>query len=333
MTAPLILTGQLLGVAFACGLNLYLTVVVLGLSARFDLLTGLPPAMRGIENGVIIGLAGMLYLVGLIVDRVPALDHIWEAAHTIIRPAAAGLLIGLTLMGAPLHLQVAGGLAGAIMALAAHGTKAGLRLIMTPSWIDERGHIRPRRSLARTGLPLLEDVAAALIVLTAVLYPEVVGFVVAGSFLLLLVTGPRLWRAAMLGLHAVVARMSGFFGRRGWRSRSDLPRGLRGALPAEPVGRRPARAVRATVRGLPGTGAYRAGWLVFTCDGPRFLYSAGFRARSATIGGVSHVDVRPGVLADTVSVRTTPDATITFFLFKDGPPLHMAATELTSVSS
>lgn len=333
MTAPLILTGQLLGAAFACGLNLYLTVVVLGLAARFDLLTSLPPGMRGIENGVIIGLAAMLYVVGLIVDRVPGLDHIWEAAHTIIRPAAAGLLVGLTLMGTPLHVQLGGAVAAAVMALTAHGTKAGLRLILTPRWIDEDGHLRPRRSLARTGLPIAEDLAAAAIALTAVLYPEIIVFVMGGSLLLLLVTGPRLWRAAMLGLRAVLARMSGFFGRPGWRSRSDLPRGIRDALPAEPLGRGPARVVRAAVRGLPGTGAYRAGWLVFTCDGPRFVYNSGFRARSTAIGDVRNVDVRPGVLADTLEVRSDPDSTITFFLFKDGPPPHMAAAELTGVHS
>jgi hypothetical protein len=85
----LVLIGQLLGTAFACGLNLYATIAVLGISARLDLLAELPPGMRGLENGVVIGIAAAFYLVEFVADRIPGVDHAWEAVHTLIRPAAA----------------------------------------------------------------------------------------------------------------------------------------------------------------------------------------------------------------------------------------------------
>jgi hypothetical protein len=330
----LILIGQLLGAAFACGLNLYATIAVIGLSARFDLLAELPPGMRGLENGVIIGMAAGLYLVEFVADRIPGVDHAWEAVHTLIRPAAAGLLTALALQGAPLSLQVGAGAAAAIVALAAHGMKAGLRLIATPCWLDEAGRLRPRRSLARTGVSLLEDAAAVGIAISALLYPSVSVFVLGASLLLLLIAGPRLWRAALLGARAVVARLRGFFGRPGWRTRAQLPRTVRGAIPAEPLGSSPVRGLSAAVRGLPRAGAYRHGWLIFTCDGPRFVYTSWFRSRVAVLGTISGVVLRPGVLTDAVEIRgSTAARPVTFFLLKDGPPLALAVSELYPVTA
>jgi hypothetical protein len=332
MAAFLILSGQLLGAAFACGLNLYLTVAVLGVTARLDLLAELPPGMRGLENGVVIGVAGALWLVGLIADRIPAVDHLWEAAHTIIRPAAAGLLVGLALMGAPPHIQAAG-VAGAILvALTAHGTKAGLRMMLTLSSVDEAGRIRPRRGVARTATGLLEDTAAVGVAVAALLYPSVAVVVFAAALLLLIILGPRLWRAAMLGLRAVIARIRGFFGRPGWRYRAQLPRSVRDAVPLEPLGLSPARALPAAVRGLRSAGDFRHGWLVFTCDGPRFVYTSRFRARSAELAGIHAVALRPGVLTDSLEVRGHQQQPLTFILLKDGPPADLAAAELAATA-
>lgn len=329
MSAILILSGQLLGAAFACGLNLYLTIAVLGISARLDLITDLPPGLGGLENGIVIGVAVALYTAEFMADRIPGVDHIWEAVHTLIRPAAAGLLVALALMGMPPHVQFGAAAAAVVVALAAHGTKAGVRMILTPRWIDDQGRIRPRRTLARTAASLLEDVAAVAIAIAALIFPGVAVFIVGGALLLLLVAGPRLWRAAMLGLRAVSARARGFFGRPGWRCRSELPRSIRRVIPQEPMGTRPARAISATVNGLPRAGAYRHGWLVFTCEGPRFVYSSGFRAHCTEIPAAERVEIRRGLLADTLEVQTPQQQAVTFFLLKDGPPPDVTAAELS----
>jgi hypothetical protein len=326
----LVTIGQLLGTAFACGLNLYATIAVLGLSARFDLIAELPPGMRGLENGIVIGVAAGFYVVEFVIDRIPGIDHAWEAVHTLIRPAAAGLLVVLALQGAPLSLQVGAAAAAAIMALTAHGTKAGLRLITTQCWLDDAGRLRPRRrSLARTGLSLFEDAAAVGIAIAALLYPGIALGVLAGFLALLLIAGPRIWRAALLGARSVIARGRGFFGRPGWRDRSDLPRSVRATIPVEPLGSRPARGLPAAVKGLPRAGAYRHGWLVFTADGPRFVYTARFRTRAAELGHISGVVLRRGVLTDTLEVRNgSASSAVTFFLMKDGPRAELAAAEL-----
>lgn len=333
MSESLILAGQLLGTAFACGLNLYATVAVLGGAARLDLLGELPPGMAGLDNGVVIGAAAALYLVEAVVDRVPILDHAWEAAHTLIRPAAAGLLTLLALQAAPPAMQLAAATAAVVVALCAHGTKAGLRLIVSARWIDDHGRLRPRRTFARTAVSLLEDVVAVGIAVAALLYPVLAVYMLAAALLLLALGGPRLWRAAMLGQRALLARTRGLFDRAGWRSREQLPRSVRHAVPVEAVGRRPVRALPAAVTGLPHVGAYQHGWLVFTGGGPRFVWRALFRARSADLSQIRDVRLRKGFLTDALEVTANgsgPARTLTFFLLKDGPPPDLAATELTS---
>src|SRR5690606_37281697 len=251
INGSLILAGQLLGTAFACGLNLYATIALLGIASRLGWITSLPPGMLGLEHGLVIGSATVLYIIEFAVDRVPLIDHAWEAVHTIIRPATAGLLAWLALQGAPSYLQIGAAIAAAAVALAAHGSKAGLRLIVSTRASEAR-----RRSLLRTGVSLLEDLTAVGIAIAALLYPNVAVGVTAACGALLLLGGPRLWRASALGVRAVLARSRGFFHGRSWRTRDQLPRSMRAAIPDEPLGRSPAHAAPAAVSGLPGIGEY-----------------------------------------------------------------------------
>jgi hypothetical protein len=332
INGSLILAGQLLGTAFACGLNLYATIALLGIASRLGWLTNLPPGMVGLEHGLVIGSAAVLYLVEFSVDRVPLIDHAWEAVHTLIRPAAAGLLAWLAVHGAPLYLQLGAAAAAAGVALAAHGAKAGLRLIVSTRASEAR-----RRSLLRTVLSALEDLAAVAIAFAALLYPNVAVGVMAASGALLLLGGPRLWRASTLGVRALSARMRGFFNGRGWRSTTQLPRSFQTAIPVEPLGRSPARAAPAAVSGLPGIGEYRNGWLVFTCDGPHFLYRSLLRTRSVRLPPAAGVHLRRGLVTDALDFHGAPNrngkdspSRFTIFLLKDGPSPQVAVSELDS---
>jgi hypothetical protein len=327
ISGSIILAGQLLGTAFACGLNLYATVALLGFAGRSGFVQ-LPAGMSGLQAAGVIGFAAALFLVEFVIDRVRFLGNAWEAVHTLIRPAAAALLALLALQDSAWYLMVAGVCASALMALAAHATKSGIRLVL---W-TRGGAAARHRALLRTAVSLLEDLAAIGIVLATLLLPATAVAVVGASLLLLLLTGPRLWRAALLAIFAVAARLRGFFGRPGWRSRDQLPRAVRAAVPLEPLGSSPVRAVSAAVTGLPRVGAYRNGWLVFTCYGPRFVYRSLFRTRSADLPGAAAVHVRDGVLADAIDVRTVGNGdSFTLFLLKDGPPARIAAAELTAV--
>jgi hypothetical protein len=127
--------GVALGLATLAGLNLYLTVALLGLIIRFHWidLAGPYENLALLGNPWIIGVAAALFLIEFIADKVPWVDSAWDAVHTLVRPAG-GILLALTALGEldPVMTVIAGLCAGTA-ALTTHGTKATARLVMNVS--------------------------------------------------------------------------------------------------------------------------------------------------------------------------------------------------------
>jgi hypothetical protein len=126
------LFALLAAVAFASGLNVYATLTVLGLLARFGHIP-LPPALQLLESWTVIATSSTLFVVEFFADKIPAFDLIWSALHTFVRvPVAALLAYGATQRLSPAQQLLAACL-GAAIALAAHGGKTALRAAVTPS--------------------------------------------------------------------------------------------------------------------------------------------------------------------------------------------------------
>jgi hypothetical protein len=122
----------LAAVAFAAGLNVYATVAVLGLLARFGHLP-LPPGLLLLETWPVIAASVALFVVEFFADKIPAFDLVWSALHTFVRVPIAGLLAyGATRQLTPSQ-QLFAALLGSLIALAAHGGKTALRAAVTPS--------------------------------------------------------------------------------------------------------------------------------------------------------------------------------------------------------
>jgi hypothetical protein len=307
--------GQLMAPAFACGINLYATVAALGLASRFGYLETLPHSLRGLEHPFVIGCALALYAVEFVVDKIPRVDSAWDALHTLIRPGAAALLVFLALEGAdPAIAGLAAALAFAV-AMGAHGLKAGLRLLMPPD-----------RPASRAALSLGEDVLAVSLAFLALADPFIAAVVAALAGVLLVVFGPTFWGAAALHLRACRARLRAFFGRPSWRSMTDVPRAIRRAVPAPPLGSAPPRALRAVLSGS-RAGRFRSGGLVLAVQGPAFLYRSLLGTRAVDLKGAEIVEVRDGRLTDSI-LLDSPRGRLTLYLFKDGPPCDLAVAEL-----
>src|SRR5690606_3857303 len=196
VTAELSLVGRILAIAFASGLNVYVTVAVLGLASRLGWGPTLPPGLRGLEDGVVIASATLLFLVEFILDKVPHVDSLWDAIHTFIRPMAAALLAFAATDGVPVAIRIGVATLAGVTALASHGTNVGLRLALNPA----------SRRLARLIASLGEDAAAIAIAVTALLFPETAPAVAAAILAVLLFFGPGLWRPFVFGIRAIAAR-------------------------------------------------------------------------------------------------------------------------------
>jgi hypothetical protein len=115
---------------WASGINSYLVVLVLGLADRFGSFTEVPDVLARWD---VLTVAGFLYAMEFIADKIPFIDSTWDAISTAIRPTV-GAVIGVLLAGDASSLdQAVLGVVGGGTALLSHLVKAGGRLAINSS--------------------------------------------------------------------------------------------------------------------------------------------------------------------------------------------------------
>ncbi len=120
------------GVAWASGINLYATIVILGLLLRQDLIS-LPESLAILADPVVISAAGFMFVTEFIVDKIPGLDSMWDALHTFIRIPAGAILAMSTVEGYEPAIELAALLIGGTLAASSHLTKSSTRLMLQSS--------------------------------------------------------------------------------------------------------------------------------------------------------------------------------------------------------
>jgi len=124
--------GRTAAFSFAAGVNLYATVAMLGLAARFAWVD-LPPQFAVFDNPWVIGAALALYAVEFFADKIPYVDTLWDVLHTAIRPLGGALIAVASLGDASPAVQGLAALAGGTLAAGSHLTKAGTRAVVNTS--------------------------------------------------------------------------------------------------------------------------------------------------------------------------------------------------------
>ena len=88
-----IFTGSSL--AAAAGMNAYIPLLMVGLMNRFlPQFIALPDGWAWLSNGWVLVIIGVLLVVELIADKIPAIDSINDILQTVVRPASGGLVFG-----------------------------------------------------------------------------------------------------------------------------------------------------------------------------------------------------------------------------------------------
>ena len=211
-----------LGLAALAGINLYLTVFVTGLAIHFHWIT-LATQYQSLEilgNPWIITIAGILYFLEFFADKIPWVDSVWDAVHTVIRPIG-GALLAIQVLGhpSPAYTIIVALLAGGT-SLVAHTAKAATRLATNSS----------PEPFSNIGLSLGED-AAVLGGLALVHFNPILALVVflicIGAFVYF---APRIWRGMKVKIWLAWRKLNGPADR-------DVPVKLPSTLPArlEPV--------------------------------------------------------------------------------------------------
>lgn len=176
--------GRVVPFAFASGVNVYATVAVIGLSSRFGVVS-LPDQYRVFENPWVIGLALVMYAVEFIADKVPWVDTIWDALHTVIRPVGGALVAVATLGDAAPSTKALIAVLGGSVAMTTHLTKAGTRAVVNTS----------PEPFSNWALSLIEDVFVVGLTWFAIQHPVIATVVALVLLIVIVALAATIWRA------------------------------------------------------------------------------------------------------------------------------------------
>lgn len=161
---PAELFALLAAIGFAAGLNLYATVAVLGLLARFGHLP-LPPGLQLLASWTVVVASAILFAIEFFADKIPAFDLVWNALHTFVRVPVAGLLAYEATSQLSPEKQLLATILGAAIALVAHGGKTAARAAITPS----------PEPISNISLSVGEDILAIGLTWLATRHPYIAG--------------------------------------------------------------------------------------------------------------------------------------------------------------
>lgn len=193
-------TPQLLALAAALGwvsgFRLYAAVFLTGIAGYLGWVQ-LPQGLQVLQHPAVLGASGFMLFVEFFADKIPFLDSVWDAIHTVIRvPAGAALAAGA--LGADsTAMTVIAGLLGGGLALTSHATKMTTRAAVNTS----------PEPFSNLGVSLLEDGLVVFMLWLSAAHPSIFAAVLAVSIVLaivLLVVLVKFLRVVMRGLNDFV---------------------------------------------------------------------------------------------------------------------------------
>ena len=187
-----------LGSAWTSGINLYATVTVLGIIQKFGF-AKLPGGLDVLDNWVIIGVAGFLYLVEFFADKIPYVDSVWDVIHTFIRiPAGVIVAYAATYQLDP-GIYIPAALVGGGLAFSSHGTKAAVRV---------GANLSPE-PVSNWVLSIVEDIIAFVGTWLAVFAPVIITIVLIVFLIFFVWFFPKVIRAVRRLFNAIRALFRG----------------------------------------------------------------------------------------------------------------------------
>jgi hypothetical protein len=129
------LLGFSAGVGLLAGIRLYATVLAAGLAIRFHWITlgQNYDHLNILAAPAVLIAAGIAGLIELTADKIAWLDSIWDAFHTLLRPAGAVLLGAAAFSSVDPQLRIVLILVCGGMALTSHASKAATRILVNHS--------------------------------------------------------------------------------------------------------------------------------------------------------------------------------------------------------
>jgi hypothetical protein len=179
--------------AWLAGIRVYLTVFGVGLAGVLGWVD-LPPALQATQSWWVLGTSAALAATEFFADKIPGVDSIWDLLQTLARVPAGAFLAAAT-FSQDGQLGTGALAAGAGVALASHGLKAGTRALLNTS-------PEPASNWAAS---VAEDGVVIAGLALALAHPWLALVFVLGASLLGALTVWLVWRALWRGMKRLFA--------------------------------------------------------------------------------------------------------------------------------
>jgi hypothetical protein len=168
------------GLSASTGLNAYIPLLVVALLAKFTGLIHLSKPWDALTSWWTISILLLLSLIEFFADKIPAVNHINDAVHTVVRPAAGAIVFAASTQAVTDLNPVLAVILGLFISGSVHTVKSVA--------------IRPAVTAATGGagnipVSILEDLVSTATSILAVVFPIFIGI------FLLLIAGLILWFA------------------------------------------------------------------------------------------------------------------------------------------
>lgn len=172
-----------MGAAWASGINLYAAILTLGIMG----VTGninLPPDLIILTDPLVIGAAGLMFVVEFIADKMPGVDTGWDSIHTFIRIPAGAILAAGAVGEVNPGVSLAAAIIGGGLAAGTHATKAGARVMINTS----------PEPFSNWTASITEDVAVIAGLWTALHHPLLFIVLLLAFIILMIWLLPKIWQ-------------------------------------------------------------------------------------------------------------------------------------------
>jgi len=321
LSAPDLVFLSLIPLGFLAGLDLYLTLLLLGVAAQAG--WGVLPGNLGdLGAPPLLAMSVGFYLVELAAERPGPVSLFWNSAHAPIRMLGASLLLVMAVPDAPGLLHLVGGILAALLAGVAHGGRFGTRQLL---------RLAAARPPSFALVSFAEDGVVLLLGALTLAFPTVGATVTVGLVVLILTVGRPAIRASLFGIRLAWGVWASLLSDRRWRTPADFPRWVRRAgggdrlAPGGILRGSPAAGWR-----IPSGGPFRTGWIVITGSGPFFLHRGFTGVRTTSLAGARVRRVSGHAVFQRVELEDSDGHPFALLLARDGPAADLLRGEFRS---
>lgn len=189
--------STLFSLGFFSGVNVYAVVFVSGLAIKLGWLDLIPSlsSLETLSHPAVLITSGVMYGLEFFADKIPWVDNVWDAIHTIIRPLAAAYLALHVMGNQSQELQIIAALICGTLALTSHTAKAGTRLTLNM--------ISPAEPFSNIGLSMAEDAVVIGSLYFVYNHPYIALSIVLVFLILIIWFAPKLYRAIRRAFRAL----------------------------------------------------------------------------------------------------------------------------------